>query len=658
MNLFQKISLTISFLLILSFGLVSVFGYQLMKKSTVDNFDEQARIQLNAVANTIDVWVKGKQKIQEMLAETDTLKSADIEGSIALSLRLGEKMNNPDAFAFITPDGLLHLPGAEVPIGDYPHVKGALGGNTVTVDPVGSASPGVEGNPIILTAVPVFDDAGNIVGVGNGGEPIEDLVAIISKAKIGKEGETFVFAGDGTIIAHENTEWTLTKNLKDFKNKDYATAQDLAMKGQIGLLKGQVDGEDYFLYYAKAEHANWGIMMTIPESEVLAKANQLLASFISIAVLMIIICLVTVFFVVKRVLKPFKMINDKLDILASNEGDLTTRISVTTKDEFGVMAEKFNLMLDNLQKLIQKTRTKSVETEYSSGMLQRQYEEMSLVSKVITESIHEATVLSDTQLESFQKSLEHVTDISTDASKIHDISYMVRESATSVRETAEDGHTQIQALNHQMKRIEESVKHSSALIETLEKRSNEIGQISEMITMIANQTNLLSLNASIEAARAGEHGRGFKVVADEVKKLAEQSEEFARNISDIIFEIQQDTKRTTESMDKGLLDVEKGRVQTDELGRSFNDMLASTSTVSHQMSDNFESIESLVEHIKVIEGMINENVSTSVDISENYQTIASSSEEQFSSVLTVQETVKMLSRTAKELQEMLEDFNV
>ena len=148
-----------------------------------------------------------------------------------------------------------------------------------------------------------------------------------------------------------------------------------------------------------------------------------------------------------------------------------------------------------------------------------------------------------------------------------------------------EGNQAIQAAVLQMNAIHDSIRELSGVVEGLGNHSQAIGQIIEVITGIANQTNLLALNAAIEAARAGEHGRGFAVVADEVRKLAEQSSRSAEQISQLINTIQSDTKHAMNSMEAGTREVQQGILVVHEAGETFGQIQMSIGTVSDQVHD-------------------------------------------------------------------------
>ena len=425
----------VTLLLVGSLSIVSFFGYQLTKNLMVDNFTTQANVQLDAITNNIDLWTEGKQILQQSAAELDIVKEQNIEAILDFNSRLESVLPNTEtAFAFIDEAGFVHLPGGlTVPIQDAEHTKRGLDGEIATIGPVASAR---DGKPIALTVAPVRDAQGKVIGVINGGNYMDDLVEIISNVKVGQTGQAVVFTRDGTIVAHQDNDLILTSNVADLGGDLFVDVLHKAMNEEEGTIEGVVNNKDHFVYYSKANKVDWGIFIMVPKSEAFAKANTLLIFFISVGVGAVVFASILLYFFIKKMLKPFVAINEKLDVLASSEGDLTTRIPITTRDEFGEMSTKFNLMLENLQGLISSVLHKGDEVSHSSTLLREQFDDMSIVSKEITETIQEAATLSESQMASYQKSLLYMEDIGKNVLSISDISSIASKGASAASQNA------------------------------------------------------------------------------------------------------------------------------------------------------------------------------------------------------------------------------
>ncbi len=658
MKLSVKSSLITTLLMALALSSVSFLGYTKAKSSLEHNFQDQASQQLNSVKSYIDIWIRGGQDKYKALSQSDDLRSNNIPQILAYSTRMTELTNNPDEFAFIDPNGQLYLPGATVDVSDYPHFQRAIQGETVTVDPVGSKSPGVEGTPIVLTATPVKDDQGNIVGVSNGGQPIQDLIDLISNVKLGQTGHAIVFTKDGTVVASQNKEDTLQKNMADFGSEKLNQMVLDSTNGGSGIVETVVNGVDHMIVYGKPSTMDWGIAILVPTSEAFAEANSLLWFSIIVTVVSLLLSAAIIYTVMRRTLKPLSVINDKLKELSASEGNLASRLAVETNDEIGELSQSFNRMLESMQGLIRSILNKGQVVAQSTTSLLGNVDQISSTVQQTTASIQQTNYGMQSQMTGYEQNLELVGHIGDSVYGILNTSNQTSDLSKKASEEAEHGNEAVISLARQMSFIQETVSSAAQAIERLGERSEEIGSITSLITAIASQTNLLALNASIEAARAGEHGKGFAVVADEIRKLAEQSSGSASQINRLIHEVQVDTSQAVENMSKGTTEVVVGMEQVKQVGRVFERIVATTANVSSQMGTIAASADQLNANTKRVEAEIKASVQIGKESSHNFETITAVSEEQLASIMEITHSVEQLTRTADELKTMLNRFNL
>jgi len=210
----------------------------------------------------------------------------------------------------------------------------------------------------------------------------------------------------------------------------------------------------------------------------------------------------------------------------------------------------------------------------------------------------------------------------------------------------------------QMGKVEATVNSSADVVERLGERSKEIDQIVEAISNIAGQTNLLALNAAIEAARAGEHGRGFSVVAEEVRKLAEQSQEAAKQISGLISVIQTDTNEAVLAMNQGTQEVKIGTTLVGNSGEAFKEIQNIVSDVSGKVQAISASVEELSSSSLQIVDSVNEIDKLSGKSSEETQSVSAATEEQSASVQEIASASQTLANIAVELQKKASKFQI
>lgn len=658
MKLVFKNTLVISLLITISMISISAFGYLKAKDFLYDRFEAQAYDQLESVKANIDLWIKSKEDAMEYMAEADELKAGNVEKADALGMRIAERMDNPDGFAFIDAAGFLYLGGAKIPAHDFPHYLGGMNELTQAYDPVPSETPSLNGAPIVLTSTPVYGYDGEVVGVASGGAPIESLLNIISNIQLGKSGYVTVFTNDGTIVAGQNKEDTINKKIADYENSDLDKLVEKSISGETDVIETKFNGENSLIFYSKASEMDWGIMASVPTKEAYADAFSLLKYFIIITMVFIVIGAIISYVINRRMLKPINEINERIAELANDKGDLTQRLTIKRKDEVGDLATNFNSMLNSLQELVGGVLQKGEAVSENTSALSESAEEMVQLSGDVTKNVQMSAEITAEQEEGNKKNLESITEITQSVSEIKDHSSLVSEKTKNAYKEVEVANEEIKSLIGQMSEIQDSVRHSSDIVRRLGNRSSEIGNIVEMITGITEQTNLLALNASIEAARAGEHGKGFAVVANEVKKLAEQSARSAKQISELVSEIQSETTNAVVEIESGTSQFGTGMERLKEVNDSLQSVYHSTEESTKEVDEIFIEIENLLSKVKDVERVIHENLNTSSESSLYIREVAASSEEQLSSIEDITGSIEEAAHIAKELRELLNRFKI
>lgn len=270
------------------------------------------------------------------------------------------------------------------------------------------------------------------------------------------------------------------------------------------------------------------------------------------------------------IIRPLKAVISQLKEMATGDADLTQRIEITCHDESGELAESFNSFLQNLQKVINKVRDSATSVAESAHGLRKQSEEMA-------QGMQEVALDAGTVTSAGEQMALTATTIASSCMTAADAS----ETTSSF---ARDGATVVQQTIEVMNQISTQVMASSTTVGSLVEKSNQIGAIIGTIEDIADQTNLLALNAAIEAARAGEQGRGFAVVADEVRALAERTTKATKEIATMIKAIQQETQGAVNIMNQAVSRVQEGTGEAAKSGEALQQILNQVEQVTSQIN--------------------------------------------------------------------------
>lgn len=397
--------------------------------------------------------------------------------------------------------------------------------------------------------------------------------------------------------------------------------------------------------------------MVITQKETQASAAASKKTLLIIAILSTIVAIILSIKITRKITIPINTLSSAASIIAI--GDLSQQdVIVKSKDEIRELSDSFNLMKLNLRSLIANMATNVEQTTSSAEELSASTDEVALSSNDVAKRIEIMAEAESQSAATARESSVAMDETAHGVQRIAEATQNLHSKAIDTQTIATEGEKTLHTAENQMEAIQKASHETNERIKKLSRQSEEIGNITKVITDITAQTNLLALNAAIEASRAGEHGKGFAVVADEVRKLAEESKNSANQIARLTTLIQQDTKLAEDAVSVTVQNVDEGVVFIQNAQTSFDHIMSAIQEMSSQIEDISASTQEVSASTEEVAASVNEMSSAAVTAAEQSEMIAAAVEEQAATMHEISAVAKSLSEGAMEVQEEINKFKI
>lgn len=433
-------------------------------------------------------------------------------------------------------------------------------------------------------------------------------------------------------------------------------------QGKFFLGEAIVMGEQHYAAYQPIKDVTGKTIGMLFVGVSVAEMSEMLTELIFLStafaiVVIVIICgLASNFFIGKMVGQLKEVVSAMKKISGGNLR--IDDLKIKSNDELGILSESVNDMKIRLRNLLTKIAQCSERVAASSEELTAGTHQTSDSIQSVAQSMEVLTSGAAAQEETIHTLEEDINVMRSKMDNLHATAKEMEQIAVNNAKNAAIGKEKVEAAIVVMKNIAEQVSSSAKVVGELGKRSDEIGQIVEAISGIAGQTNLLALNAAIEAARAGEQGRGFSVVAEEVRKLAEQSSEAADSITKLIATIQKDTTSAVESIEQGNQSVKKGTKSVEETGAAFHDIEIQATKLTENVNKSIEDIIAVDASNKEILSAVGHVKEIATRSSENATSVSAATQEQSATMHEVADASGTLAELASEMQGEVAQFKL
>ncbi|MBR2565746.1 MAG: methyl-accepting chemotaxis protein [Paenibacillus sp.] len=476
---------------------------------------------------------------------------------------------------------------------------------------------------------------------------LNHLKETVEQIHIGKEGKLYMLDNGGKFLFHYNIE-SGTQSDQSYINEMYTKDR--------GTVSYTYDGQPMEAVFYTNEATGWKIVGEMIPSEANEAVEPIMIRTITLVGVAVIVGIVLLIFIIRSIHRPLQQLTKAAAQVSA--GDLTVRVGLQRKDEFGQLGDSFDTMTTSLRKVLGEVHDTSSQLAASSEELMASSEQTSKATEQVAELMQDAASGTTMQNESLAATEQLVGEMSLGVKEISSRVEHTEKIAMEASKKSEAGLVTVQEAVSHIQQVNDESKAMKAVIDELRAKNDEILEIVAEITVIAKQTNILALNASIEASRAGQHGRGFAVVANEVKMLANSSGASAERINELMREMHEKTEAVQSTFARTGEGMVTSSQMISEAGEAFQMIRDAVQTVAAQAEEAAAASRQIDQGMGHVNKAVNDTMVLSNQIAAGTEDGSAAAQEQLATMEEVAASSAALSRMAEDLQSIIERFKL
>jgi len=505
--------------------------------------------------------------------------------------------------------------------------------------------------PVFTICIPFLNGEKQIQGYIMYSVDLEKLSKkYVTNIKMGLSGYVYVMDYEGTMVMHPKQEEIFQKNILKI------SIGEEILKNKTGTGEYEYNGVKKLVAYNEDKDMGLIYVANIPTSEFTGTSKTVMSLMLIIGVIALIVSSIIAVLISKNLTNHINNVVRAMDMMS--KGDFTIKVDVKGKDEIGIMANKINETMDQLRFSISGVKENSSNVDSMSTTLASTSKEMNIAASEVASAIEEIANGAANQTRELLDITKHLDMFNDELNDIHNKISNVNASSKDAEDKAVLGKEYIESLTSSITKVKQSFLVVNTKINGLGSTVSEIGKITDSINEISEQTNLLALNAAIEAARAGEQGKGFAVVADEVRKLAEESSKASGEIMSLINLVSKETEEvidTSRQMDDLIGDQANVVEKTIQ---SFDNILESVQKIAPMVDETYSSVKNAIKGKDIVVNKIEGIASVAEEVSASTEEISASAEELLSSTEEVTGVALQLDDSVNDLISKVEVFKI